>query len=307
MADSEDAGVYRLRSDLALVTTVDFFTPMVDDPYTFGQVAAANAMSDVYAMGGRVVTALNIVTFPLGEMGSEVLTAVLAGGDERVRAGGGVVVGGHTVEDSDLKYGMAVSGLVHPDRIVRNGGAKAGDLVVLTKALGTGIVSTGIKQRKTTQAEEDAVAKSMVELNDTAASLMLRYRVHACTDVTGFGLAGHAAEMVAASSGVKIVFDSTALPLLPGTARLAEAGFTTGGARRNREFLGGRLSLGRDAEPATLEALLDPQTSGGLLMALGPDDAHQLVEALHDRGIRPAIVGEVQAAGPRTRSRVTLK
>jgi selenide,water dikinase len=297
--DNEDAGVYRLRSDLAVVNTVDFFPPLVDDPYSFGQIAAANAMSDVYAMGGRPVTCLNVVAWPEDKLDYEILGSILAGGAERATAAGAVVVGGHTVSDHELKYGMAVTGVVHPKRFVRNVGARKGDLLVLTKALGTGIVASGIKRGATEEAEERAAIASMIALNDVAAVRLNRYRAHACTDVTGFGLAGHAAEMTASAS-IRLEFDAGAICLLPGTARLAEAGYVTGGARRNREHLGRRLSVGRDVPPSVSEAFVDPQTSGGLLVSLAPSAAREYVEALHERGVRPAIVGRVSARPTRS-------
>jgi selenide,water dikinase len=303
----DDAGVYRLRSDLALVTTVDFFPPMVDDPYEFGRIAAANAMSDVYAMGGRPLTALNLVMYSSDVVPAEVLAAVLAGGAERAAAAGVVVAGGHSVCDRELKYGMAVTGVVHPKRIVRNGGARAGDVVVLTKPLGTGILATGIKRGAVEDSEEQAAIASMVALNDIAASLLLQYRARACTDVTGFGLAGHAAEMVRASSGVRLEIEGAAIPLLPGTARLAEAGFTTAGARRTQSFLGRRLVVSSDVAPGVAEAVLDPQTSGGLLVSLPARQAPGYVEALHACGLRPAVIGRVAARSARSSSEVVVE
>jgi selenide,water dikinase len=290
---SDDAGVFRLRSDLAIVNTVDFFPPLVDDPFAFGQIGAANALSDVYAMGARPVTALNVVTFPNDSLDARVLARILAGGSERVAAAGAVVVGGHTVCDPELKYGMAVTGVVHPDRIVRNRGARAGDLLVLTKALGTGIVATGVKKQAAEDAEEEAAVSSMVALNDVAGGLLHRYRARACTDVTGFGLAGHAAEMAAASTNVRLELEAASIGLLPGAARLAEAGMLTGGSRRNRDHLRRKLALGRDVTLAVAEAVVDPQTSGGLLVSLPAREAPAYVEELHVRGLRPALVGRV--------------
>jgi len=302
---NEDAGVFRVRSDMALVNTVDFFPPLVDDPFTFGQIAAANALSDVYAMGGRPMTCLNIVAWPGDDLGSTVLSAILAGGVERANAAGAVVVGGHTISDPELKYGMAVTGLVHPERFVRNVGARKGDLLVLTKPLGTGILATGIKRRATEAAEENAAVASMVALNDVAGSMLRRFRARACTDVTGFGLAGHAAEM-AAGTQVRLEFDAGCLGLLPGTARLAESGCLTGGSRRNRAYLGAKLAIARDVEAAIAEAFIDPQTSGGLLVSMPAAAAREYVEALHARGIRPAIVGRVAARPARSGVLVAL-
>lgn len=292
--------MYRVRSDLAVVNTVDFFPPLVDDPYEFGQIAASNSMSDVFAMGGRPVTVLNILAYPADDLDADAVAEILAGGAERAAAAGAVVVGGHTVSDTELKYGMAVTGVVHPERFVRNGGARRGDLLVLTKALGTGIVASGIKKRAAEAAEERAAVASMVALNDVAGSLLHRHRARACTDVTGYGLVGHAAEMASASTGVRLEFDAEALALLPGTAHLAEAGHVTGGSRRTRAWLGRRLSIGPDVTASVTEAVLDPQTSGGLLVSLPSAEAATYVAALHDRGLRPAVVGRVVAKPARS-------
>ncbi len=292
--NSDDAGVFRVRSDLAIVQTADFFTPLVDDPYDFGRIAAANALSDVYAMGGRPLTALNLIAFPCERLPHDVMTRVLQGGAERVAAAGALVVGGHSIVDPELKYGMAVTGVVHPERVVRNGGALPGDELVLTKPLGTGIIATGIKRRATAAEEAAAAIETMTALNDVAGSLLWRHHAHACTDITGFGLAGHAAEMAAASPGVILEFDADALALLPGTARLAEAGHTTGGSRRNREYLGDRLKVNDAVPQALAEAIVDPQTSGGLLVSLAPADAARYVAALKQRGVLAGIVGRVE-------------
>jgi len=296
--NADDAAVYRLNSTLALVSTLDFFTPMVDDPYAFGQVAATNALSDVYAMGGKPVMALSIVAFPAGKLPMWVLLRILEGATERVKAAGAVIIGGHSVMDNELKYGLAVTGTVHPDRIVRNGGAKAGDHLILTKSLGTGIIASGIK-KKVAHADEQAFAiASMTTLNDVAGGLLLRFGAHACTDVTGFGLAGHGNEMAEASDSVRLEIDAAQLPLLPGTARLAEDGYVTGGSRRNREWLGRRLRLAKSLAPALSEAVVDPQTSGGLLIAVPPARSADFLETLHGKGLRPALIGQV-AARPR--------
>lgn len=281
---SDDAGVFRLRDDLAIVNTVDFFTPIVDDPYTFGQIAAANALSDVYAMGGEPTTALNIVGFPRGKLDLEILTDIIRGGSERVRAAGAVVIGGHSIIDEELKYGMAVTGVIHPDRVVRNIGVQPGDALVLTKPLGTGIITTGLKRRKASPASVRAAVASMVRLNDTASALMRTFPVHACSDVTGFGLLGHAFEM-ASGSGVTIVLEAKALPLLPGVRRLAQQGCLTGGCRRNRDYLRNKTFIDPKIPADLLEVALDPQTSGGLLIALPAERADAFVEDLHAKGI----------------------
>jgi selenide,water dikinase len=293
---SDDAGVFRLRDDLAIVNTVDFFTPIVDDPYTFGQIAAANALSDVYAMGGDPTTALNIVGFPKGKLDLEILTDIIRGGSERARAAGAVVVGGHSIIDEELKYGMAITGVIHPDRVIRNVGVRPGDALVLTKALGTGIITTGLKRRKASPASVRAAVRSMVQLNDTASAVMRTFPVHACSDVTGFGLLGHAFEM-ASGSGVTIVLESRTLPLLPGVRRLAQQGCLTGGCRRNRDYLANKTSIGPKIPGDLVEVAIDPQTSGGLLIALPDDRAEALVGALSAKGIEAARrVGHATAA-----------
>jgi selenide,water dikinase len=292
---SDDAGVFRLRPDLAIVNTVDFFTPIVDDPYTFGQIAAANALSDVYAMGAQPVTALNIVCFPKGTLDLEVLGDIIRGGSERVKAAGAVVLGGHSIIDHELKYGMAVTGLVHPDRVIRNVGAREGDALILTKALGTGIVTTGLKRRKASAASVRAAVASMIALNKTASAAMLGFRVHACSDVTGFGLLGHAYEM-ASGSQVTFVLDTRTMPLLPGARRLAELGTLTGGCRRNRDYLKDTIAIAPSVRESLAEIALDPQTSGGLLIAVPKDDAGALLRKLHTSGVEAAaIVGYATA------------
>ena len=292
---SDDAGVFRLGPDLAIVNTVDFFTPIVDDPYTFGQIAAANALSDVWAMGADPVTAVNIVGFPKGRLDLEILGKILKGGGERARAAGAVVIGGHSIIDPELKYGMAVTGVVHPDRVIRNVGVREGDVLVLTKPLGTGIVTTALKKRKASRASVRAAVTSMVALNGPASRIARRFAVHACSDVTGFGLLGHAAEM-AMGSAVTLVLDSAALPLLPGARRLAERGFLTGGCQRNRAYLEDKVVIERSVPAGLREVAFDPQTSGGLLLALPAKAAARLTRKLRAHGIKAAtIVGRACA------------
>jgi selenide, water dikinase len=292
---SDDAGVFRLRDDLAIVNTVDFFTPIVDDPFTFGQIAAANAISDIYAMGADPRTALNIVGFPRGTMDIEVLGEILKGGGEKAREAGVVVIGGHSLIDEEVKYGMAVTGEIHPDRVTRNVGVRAGDALVLTKALGTGIITTALKQRKATKESVDAAIASMTTLNEAGSRIMRNFTVHACSDVTGFALLGHSQEM-AAGGEVTIVLESAALPLLPGAQRLAEEGHLTGGCRRNRAYLQDKVSVDESVNPGIVEIGFDPQTSGGLLIALPMADAPRLVAELHAGGVTAAtIVGHAIA------------
>lgn len=302
---SDDAGVFRLRGDLAIVNTVDFFTPIVDDPYVFGQIAAANALSDVYAMGADPITALNVVGFPKATLDIDVLEAVLEGGLERARAAGAVVIGGHTIIDPELKYGMAVTGVVHPKRVVRNVGVRVGDALVLTKPLGTGIVTTALKRRKAPPASVKAAVASMVALNRQASEVMRAFPVHACSDVTGYALLGHGTEM-ARGSGVSLVFEAKVLPLLPGALRLASAGFLTGGCTRNRAYLADKVVVEPSVPAGYADVAFDPQTSGGLLIALPAGQANRLVRALRSRGVQAAtVIGE---AVPRRRGAwVTLR
>ncbi len=295
METSDDAGVFRLRADLAIVNTVDFFTPIVDDPYTFGQIAAANALSDVYAMGAEPRTAMNVVGFPKGKLELSVLAEIINGGAERVREAGAVVVGGHSIIDEELKYGLAVTGIVHPDRVIRNVGVRAGDSLILTKRLGTGIISTALKRRKASAASVRAAVASMTTLNRAASTTMRAFPVHACSDVTGYGLLGHGFEM-ASGSGVTFVFEARRMPLLPGSRRLAQQGFLTGGCRRNRDYLKDKIAIDSRVSSPLIEIAFDPQTSGGLLIALPRDEAPGLLDALHAAGVDEAtLVGHATA------------
>lgn len=283
--------MFRLRDDLAIVNTVDFFTPIVDDPYLFGQVAAANALSDVYAMGGEPRTALNIVGFPKGKMDLAVLGEILRGGADKAREAGVVVIGGHSLIDPEIKYGMAVTGVIHPDRVIRNVGVREGDALVLTKALGTGIITTALKRRKATSRSTKAAIASMATLNRTASTIMRDFTVHACSDVTGYGLLGHAQEM-ASGSGVTLVLESRALPILYGAVRLAEQGYVTGGCKRNRDYLHDKVAVDPAIRAGLVEVAFDPQTSGGLLIAVPHADAEALADRLRAAGIdATAIVG----------------
>ena len=292
---ADDAGVYRLRPDLAIVNTVDFFTPIVDDPYMFGQIAAANSLSDVYAMGGEPATALNIVCFPRGKMDIGVLGEVLRGGADKVKESGAVIAGGHSIIDEEIKYGLSVTGVVHPDRILRNVGAREGDVLVLTKPLGTGIATTALKRGNASEASIEQAVASMAALNKYAAAVMQGYDVHACSDVTGYGLLGHGLEMTGDGS-VSIVFEAARLPLIRDAAALAETGNLTGGCKRNREYLDDKTVIDAGVSDALAEVALDPQTSGGLLIAVAEKDGEALVKALADRDVpAAAIVGHVTA------------
>ena len=276
----DDAGVYRLRPDLAIVNTVDFFTPIVDDPYIFGQISAANSLSDVYAMGGDPVTCMNIVCFPKGKMDIEILGEILKGGAEKVKESGAVVIGGHSIIDEEIKFGMAVTGVIHPDKIFRNVGVQEGDVLILTKALGTGIIATALKKGKASDESVNEAVKSMTTLNAAASFVARKHSVHACSDVTGFGLLGHALGM-ASGSGVTLVIESAKMPLLRRAASLAEKGYITGGCKRNREYLNDKMAIDKSIREGLIEVALDPQTSGGLLLAIGKRHAAKLLDELH--------------------------
>jgi selenide,water dikinase len=289
----EDAGVYKLNDDLAIVQTVDFFTPIVDDAYQFGQIAVANALSDVYAMGGRPLTALNIVCFPQNVMDISVLKDVLRGGLDEMHEAGVILVGGHTVEDPELKYGLAVTGTIHPSRVIHNTTAKAGDRLILTKPLGTGIISTAIKGGQADKEAVESIVRSMSALNRTAAELMVEVGVSACTDITGFGLLGHAAEMVEGTY-VGMVIDSAVVPYFPEAKKLAGMGMIPGGFYRNRDFRKHMVDINKSVPQFLHDILYDPQTSGGLLIAVPEKKALKLLNKLHQAGVSEAvIVGEV--------------
>ncbi len=292
---ADDAGVYRIAPDVALVHTVDFFTPIVDDPYTFGQIAATNSLSDVYAMGGRPLNALTLVCFPdKGDLA--VLEQILAGGLSKMIEAGCTIIGGHSIRDEELKFGYAVTGTIHPNRILANSGARAGDRLILTKALGTGVISTAIKKGKAEQTWIDAAAHSMTTLNKTAAEVMARpeFGVHAATDVTGFGLIGHLREMVL-GSGVAAHICAGRVPLLPGARECVEKGFVPGGLKNNRDFAECLVEYENGVDDAQKALLFDPQTAGGLLISLPKQTADALVDALRGAGLPAKQVGEVLA------------
>jgi len=290
---ADDAGVYRIAPDTALVQTVDFFTPIVDDPYTFGQIAATNALSDVYAMGGRPLTSLALVCFP--EKGDlNILERILAGGLSKMMEANCTVVGGHSIRDDETKFGYSVTGMIDPRRVFTNGGSKPGDRLLFTKSLGTGVISTTIKKGTAKEKWIEAVVKSMTTLNETAAEVATdkRFSVHSMTDVTGFGLIGHAREMAVASN-VSLVFYSERIPLLEGALDCVRAGNIPGGLKANREFaeclVGYEAAVSEDRK--TL--LFDPQTAGGLLISVAAKDATELSRALSARGVPAVEIGEV--------------
>lgn len=292
---SDDAGVYKLNDTTALIQTVDFFTPVVDDPYLFGQIAAANSLSDVYAMGGKPLTAMNLVCFPSCSLGGEVLLDILRGGQEKVAEAGAVIVGGHTIDDAEPKYGLSVTGLIHPDRVWTNASARPGDCLILTKPLGTGILATAAKA-ELFPAGVAAATESMAALNRNAAETAARFAVSACTDITGFGLLGHLYEL-AFASGVRLEVESSALPLLPDAQEAAAMGLVPAGAYANRSYLE-TVAFASAVAESIRDLCYDPQTSGGLLLSLPEDQAGKLLAALHNAGIAgAALVGQVTGTG----------
>ncbi len=298
MEHSEDAGVYRLQDDLAIIQTLDFFTPIVDDPFTFGQIAAANSLSDVYAKGGRPITAMNIVCFPVSRFDLSILREIMKGGLDKMLEAEVVLLGGHTVADDEIKYGLSVTGLIHPDRVIFNRGCQPGDKLVLTKRLGTGIVSTAQKAGLADLSTVKESIDSMTRLNRRAAELMLVVGgVNACTDVTGFGLIGHACEMIEGTD-VGMVIHSGAIPYFAGVSELINAECTPGGLERNRSYRQHLIDR-TDSNPEWIwDLLFDPQTSGGLLISLPPGKAEELVKLLRAEGIpEAAVIGEVIAVG----------
>jgi len=293
MASLDDAGVYQLTNDLAIIQTIDFFTPIVDDPYTFGQIASANALSDVYAMGGKPLTAMNVVCFPTKSLNISVLKDILRGGLDKMREARVTLVGGHSIDDVELKYGLSVMGTVHPKRLVTNSGAKVRDKIILTKPLGTGIISTALKAGMVDEETIAKLTKCMSTLNDKASELMQEVGAHACTDITGFGLLGHACQ-VAKNSQVGINIYHASLLFLPKAEEFAKQGFCPGGLHRNREFYSAAVIIANKVPSHIQDILFDAQTSGGLLICLAPGKAELLLDRLRQAGVEDAaIIGEV--------------
>lgn len=289
----DDAGVYQLNQETALVQTVDFFTPVIDDPFVFGQIAAANALSDIYAMGGKPLTAMNIVCFPVNCLDLQILGQILAGGADKVRQAGAVILGGHTIEDPEPKYGLAVTGVVHPKQIVTNQGAQPGELLVLTKPLGTGILVTALKGEVLKEADIQPAIDSMVLLNKVAAETMQEFSVRAATDITGFGLLGHAYELATASR-CTLEFWVENIPWLPQARDMAKMGLVPAGAYANQYYLKDRVGFNGLVEEDAKDGLFDPQTSGGLLISLAEDKADGLLRQLRTRGQSGWVVGRVR-------------
>jgi selenide,water dikinase len=292
---SDDAAVYKMNDDQAIIQTLDFFTPIVDDPYMFGQIAAANSLSDVYAMGGKPIVALNIVGFPEC-LDTSILKEILKGGADKVKEAGALLVGGHTVSDDEPKYGLSVTGEVHPDKVLKNAGALPGDVLVLTKPIGTGILNTAIKADMLSEEEITNVTDTMRTLNKVAADPLGDFTVHACTDITGFGLAGHAFEM-ADGSQVTIKLHYNKIPILPNVETHANMGLVPGGTYRNKKYIGDRIQFINE-ESHVSDILFDPQTSGGLLVALPKDEVEDLLAYYENHLETPfEVVGEVIEKG----------
>ena len=290
---ADDAGVYKISNDLALIQTVDFFTPIVDDPYWFGQIAAANALSDVYAMGGTPKTAMNLVAFPIKEMDISVLRQIIQGGTDKLVEADVVLLGGHSVEDKELKYGLSITGFVHPQKVLIKGNLNPGNQLILTKPLGTGIINTAIKAGMASQAVTDTVTQLMATLNRQAADIMSNFDVTACTDVTGFGLIGHLAEMIL-GSGMTVRLFSKSVPVIQDALAFASMGLIPAGAYKNREFREKMIQFSENVDQSLQAVLVDPQTSGGLLISVKASQASQLLSALKNAGISDAAqIGEV--------------
>lgn len=300
----DDAAVYRLNENTALIQTLDFFPPIVDDPFQYGQIAAANALSDVYAMGGEPITAMNIVCFPCKSLGTDILTEILRGGAEKVAEAEAMLVGGHTINDEEPKYGLAVAGLISPQNILTKGGAQPTNRLILTKPLGAGIITTALKGELVPADVLEDMINWMSFLNKSAAEVASKFKVTACTDITGFGLLGHTLEMLRESNcGVLFYLDS--VPMVKGTLELAQTGLVPGGAHVNREYVLEHLAYNVDINEAMIDILCDPQTSGGLLMAVEKDEAKQVLELLHRSGLYMAAeIGEITSE---ERGKIVLK
>lgn len=288
---SDDAAVYKINDDLAIIQTLDFFTPVVDDPYTYGQIAATNSLSDIYAMGGEPKLALNIVCFP-NCLPPDVLVEILKGGHDKVKEAGAILVGGHTVEDDEPKYGLSVTGFVHPRKVLTNSAAKVGDLLVITKPIGTGIINTAIKGGLADKDSYEQAVKVMTTLNKYAKDAVGKVGVNGCTDITGFGLLGHGLEMASASQ-VSLKIDHKKIPLIKGTLEYAQMGLVPKGAYSNEKYIGNRVKFADYIEREMVDILFDPQTSGGLFVSVAKDKVDTLLEELRNTPTEYAVIGEV--------------
>ncbi len=285
---SDDAAVYKLNDEQALIQTLDFFTPIVDEPYIFGQIAATNALSDIYAMGGNPILALNIVAFP-NSLDTNILTEILKGGADKVKEAGALLVGGHTIEDDEPKYGLSVSGLAHPDKVRANCSARVGDVIILTKPIGVGILNTAIKNDKIQASERKIAIKSMTTLNKYAADAMIKYDVSACTDITGFGLAGHALEM-ARGSNLTLEIEKYRIPLIDGVYRYAQMGVVPAGAYKNKKYNSKHIVYEIEYDEIFDIIIHDPQTSGGLLIAVSEEDAQKCLKDIEENNPMGAMI-----------------
>ena len=297
MGTADDAGVYRLTDEVALIQTLDFFTPIVNDPYLFGCIAAANALSDVYAMGGRPLTAMNICCFPVKDLPMEVFRGILRGGMDTVHQSGAVLAGGHSVEDPELKYGLSVTGVVHPDKLVTNAGLTPGQVLLLTKPLGTGVIATSLKAGLATPEAVASAVAVMTALNAPAAEVMEACGVKGATDITGFGLLGHALEL-AEASGVGMKIQANEVPIIPEAREMAAMGLVPIGSHANKNFCSHKLSFRGPREEILVDLLSDAQTSGGMLMGLDPEQVERALELLAARGIAGAVIGRAVAEHP---------
>jgi len=297
LENPDDAGVYKLTDEMALIQTLDFFTPIVDSPYDFGAIAAANALSDVYAMGGKPLTIMNIVCFPSDELPESILQETLAGGLDKIHEAGAILIGGHSVDDAEFKYGLSVTGIIHPDRVLTNAGLQTQNHLILTKPIGTGILATAIKGKLATEnAIKNLIAVSSA-LNKTAMEITGRFNPTACTDITGFGLAGHLVEMAAASKK-KITLYADNIPFIEDVYNLASMGMFPAGAYNNKTFFEPRTRIDPKIDPVLADLMFDPQTSGGLIISLKKSTSHDCLSALHDNGIDARIIGDVEGDDP---------
>lgn len=294
---SDDAGVYQLNEEVALVQTLDFFTPIVDDPYMFGQIAAANSLSDVYAMGGKPITAMNIVGFPISTLDKQILADILKGAAHKMEEAGATLVGGHSIDDQEPKFGLSVTGTVHPKKVIKNSGAKFGDRLILTKPLGVGILTTAIKQDLLQENDLNELMSVMAQLNKVASETMANFEVNACTDITGFGLLGHASE-IAKGSHVGITIHKSKVPILKLAREMAEKGIVPGGTKKNHQWLSNRVNYNSQIDEIDQWILCDAITSGGLLISVAEKHTEALQKSLVNKGVQSAIIGEVTKETP---------